>query len=478
LIEAEEDPACQDLAEALAKALAALPEGGHLTIVEFAAEGIVVWKVRRDQAGTPLGCFWPTVTWPSLQHGGVITDGQLRGATQVEPGSAAIGVCGSPESPPTIGAFNQFRHIFPEVLAIICAAPVDNLLRAAISHDPLTQWYELVTLNRTASGRLVLHSWQLFPPTSTRGERRSFTIRCEPSDSRGTAFVVLATLPVRRFQLVSLESAKIPVGRYRVTAELLRPGRVRFDGLPVPLRKDRRSWPELISAVPARLDAPRAATHLICAVETSGGNDQVNERFDRVEQLVRNVAEAAGGQLALSLLAYGPHSFQWNVPDTPITEYAWMLDEDEMLSALGRLRDRGPTRTGYPHAAQIECMLAEVARRLGARPDQPTTRPVLVTVGDRRNFPHQIDVNSNILPCPHRSNWRSTVRQLLDEHPDMAFGAIRDRQDGEGEEIWDQLGRHASAFAHAGVNVPRFAADLGLLSADVQTIPLPLIETV
>ena len=341
------------------------------------------------------------------------------------------------------------------------------MLRAVIINDVLTQWYELVVLRRTQFGRLVLEGCQLFPPNAQPGDLQPFSIRCEPSGGNGTVFAVVTYEPPRNFQLVSLESANLAPGHYKLSAELLGSGLIRFHGLPSELRAESRSWRDLVATIPARIEMYRP-THLICAVEVSGTVDQVQERISRVEQLIRLVA-ADEHALSVSLVSYGPHSFDRKVIEEPARTLTWASASDEALSALSDLSDREAADTGYARAAQLECVLTKVAERITGRHG----RPVLVTVGSRAAFPHRMDPVSEILPCPERNNWRRALQQLS-AHQGITFGAIHDRGPND-EEIWHRLGSDAIAHLKA-VDIRRFAASLGLLGLAVQSVPFPIVE--
>ena len=464
-----EDSVRNALIMELAKGVAALGEHDALTVAELATAGIVVWDVRRDRNGTPLCRYQPPVSWASLYDDGVLSDQQLRRDTQADSGSHVVFVCSSQDGPQAIQAFDRLHEDFPEIAAFRCTDPLDEVLRQVLANDPLTQWYELVVLRRTQSGRLLLAGHQLFPPSAQRGDQMSFTIRCGPSDGNGTVFAVVTAEPLRRFQLVSVESVKLPPGSYHITAKLRRPGLVRFEGLPASatLREDHRSWPNLVTSVPERLRRPRPA-HLVCLVEVGGADDQVRERLDRIEQLIQRIAGAAEDSLSVSLISYGPHSFDHAIPDQPPRILTWAGSSDAALAAVGRLRGHGPAQKGYDRAAQLECALTEVANRLSGQEG----RLVLVTVGARRAFPPRVDPASGIIPCPKKHDWRKMVQRLHD-HPGMAFGAIRDH--GADDEVWNQLGHDASARVST-VSVRRFAADLGLIGSTIQHIPFPLYE--
>jgi hypothetical protein len=148
---------------------------------------------------------------------------------------------------------------------------------------------------------------------------------------------------------------------------------------------------------------------------------------------------------------------------------------------LRSLYERDPAPVLYPRAAQVECMLAEVARRLREPEAASARRPVLVTVGSKPAFPHRIDPRTGIIPCPARNDWRTISRGLADDHPGMAFGVIRDDDNADEEgrsadsagDIWRRLGADGSASLDA-FHPRRFAIGLGMLSATAQHVPLPL----
>jgi hypothetical protein len=280
------------------------------------------------------------------------------------------------------------------------------------------------------------------------------------------------------FELVSLASARIPPGTYDVTATLLRPGRVRFDGLPVKLTEDSRNWLEVVAAVPDRLDKIGPA-HLIMAIELCGTADDLAARAERGRQLVRDVRDGTDGPVAFSLLTYASHSHDRGTADEPVAVLAWAETEARPLDdRLGELEKRKPAVSRYPRAAQVECMLAEVAQRLHGSETAPAARPVLVTVGDKPAFPHRLDPASGILPCPRRNDWRATFLGLAQDHAGMSFGVIRDGDpggapDNRNDDIWRRLGTDASATLET-FDARSFAVGLGLLSATIHYLPLPL----
>jgi hypothetical protein len=474
----------------LTRDIAHLPPGKALTIAEFTASGVTVWTVRPDRSGTPRIRYWP-YDWYALCTWGELNPRELLELIRPEDDTrvalARTGLAG-PQNPADQNsrdcdrAFQMAREEYPRARAFRCLTSIDDLLKEATARVPLppSMWYELVLLRRSRSGRLEFTAQQLFLPEARRGDTRRFTVRCEASDENGTVFVVVARDAAFSYELVSMASARIPPGTYDVTAALLRLGRVRFDGLPVKLTEDSRNWPEVVAAVPDRLDLIGSA-HLIVAVEACGPADALRARADRARQLINEVRGGADGPVAFSLLTYASHSYDRQADDEPVTPLAWMVTGETGADLLDRrletLESRVPAVSKYPVAAQIECMLNEVAAWLHGPEATAAGRPVLVTIGDKQAFPPDIEP-SGMIPCPRRLDWLSIFRRLAAEHAGMAFGLIRDAvpDDGGGDpaaEIWRRLGTDASATLAVVFDARSFAVGLGLLRATMQYVPLP-----
>jgi len=467
--EVDDDPERRTLAKVLAQSVRTLAEGDVLMIAELDAAGVIRWEVWRDECGTPRARKWPTQTWPDLCDAeapspGTLSADALSRVTRPPDGCGMLLVCTAPEDPYAGQALAQTS---PDVQSFRCAIPLADALRVALAEDPLKQRYELVALDVAADDRLELGTIGLFSQKARRGDRESLRVRCAPSgDDEETVFAVVACEVPLEYRLLSIQSALLPRGVHRLTAELVRPGVVRFLGLSSPPRKDNRSWAELMAGIPERLDRLGPA-HLIVAIETSGTSEHVRERIDRADQLIRNLARHRDAPLRCSLLSYGPHAVHRNDPEVPVTILAWVESSEAVLAELAELSGQEPAPVGYWRAAQLECLLTQLARRLS----DDDGRPVLVSIGSRPAFPHEQGRESGIVPCPSRHDWRRALMQLR-EHPGIAFGAIRDH--GTDEEIWSHLG--GSAFSRRTFEWRRFAVDLGLLRETAQSIQFPLIE--
>ncbi|MEV7907662.1 hypothetical protein [Streptomyces anulatus] len=470
------------LRKTFTEAVAELGGARRLSVVEIAAEGVTVFDLHRDEAGTPRGRGRPVTRWAESADG---TDPDDAGtsparetvldAVRASADDTVVLVGSSPGNRRAEEAMEWLRAAHPRAFAFTRAGMrVRNLLCEVVADEPLCRSYELVVLRRhPVTSRLELTCTPLFAIEARRGASFTFTVRCEPSDERGTAFAVVAWQD-RRPELVSVHTAKVSPGRYEITAELERPGLVRFSGLPGLVRGD-LSWAELVASVPHRLDPSAGPAHLICAVETSGAAARVHERLRRIGQMITAMSGELDDRLRVSLVAYGAHSFQRKVPEEPIDVAGWQVSAERAQHSLERIeervRERGAVYQGYTGAAMVEDMLAEVARRL---PPASQGRTALLTVGDRPPHPPRAHA-SEILPCPRRVDWEQQVRRL-EEYPGLVFGAICDQPAGRADPVWSRLGRGGLARLDDAMDVRELGADLGLMASRAQRIPFPLVD--
>jgi hypothetical protein len=441
--------------------------------------------VRRDENGIASAWDWPATPWERLCREGGLSEDAVRDAA--DPAGGLV-ICTAPghaaaeqaltmaSARPTDLDKSATRD---EDANLIADVELGEVLAKVLRDDPLTVWYELLVLRLASGGYLETGTIALFPRGAQRGDKEELTVRCERSDATGTVFAVVARDQMLAYRLVSKQSAVITPATYELTAELLRPGRVRFAGLSVNLRDDPRDWDEIIRTVPERLERMEP-THLIIAIEYSGSASDVRDRIGRAEQLVRYVARQADSEAVFSLLHYGPHAVHRTDPDLPVTRLAWGDGASGVLDMLVRLAHSEPPPMGYPAAAQIECVLAAISASLGT-PVGGESRPVLVIIGARPAFPDRVNP-SRIIPC-RQHDWRAEMLHLQ-WHPGITFGAIRDRGPGgaydhvghPGDEVWQHLGATAFAWLDA-VDVPGFAAALGLLPPPIPPVPLPFDAT-
>ena len=448
---------------ALDVAIERLLAGQSFHVVEFSGEGVVIWEITRDRNGTPHAESWPPF-FVDPNDDELPDDLLIRGLADRGP---LVFVHSSPGPSPE-RVRKLLREFDPDPCILDCAAGFEDVLRAAIKNSGLTHFYELVLLRKTRSGKLFFHPVKLFAPGYRSGARKRIRVSIPRSDARGTVFVLVTTEGERSFDLMSIESVDLTPGEYDLTAELVRPGRVRFDGLPssARLRHDHRSWSELRRDVPRKLAVP-VPTHLICLVEVTGTKGQIGKRLDWIRDLI-TWADRSDGELKVSLVTYGAHSFERGVRDEPATERAWAAPGAGILPRLDELERYEPVDDDYRDAAQLECALALVRSKVSS----DDGRPVILTMGSRRPFPPRNDPRLETLPCPRRVDWRQQLAEIARAHHDLTLGAICDR-DVPDMAIWREIGTTAIVTSDV-VERYEFAARLGIGGAATY-VPFPLV---
>lgn len=458
--------------DALSTELRQLAYGASFTAVELGADGGSVWTVARDDIGTPTA---ERSAFPDPPDDGL--DAFYARALKPLLGSRlALVACTTAGYPADLRAVLCDRH---NVAAFDCQTPLKSLLRQVIKDSPLTVPYELVVFRQTPSGetdagQLKLHSHPLFPRGASSGYPKEIQVRFAPTDEHGTVFAVVTRIPVtegsavdRPFRRIEVQSAIVPSGVHRLTAWLVGPGHTHFElaGVSIGLRPEARPWRQITRGFPDRLASPDPV-HLICAIEVSGGADQVRDRISRLEEII-TAADTGSRPLNVSVVSYGPHSVEPTIKEEPTARLTWSTSAGHAILALRRLRGRRPREHEYPRAAQLECALREIADNLTA-----TRRTALVTIGSRPPHPPAVDLRTEIIPCGRRVSWRSELDRLQRKAPGLTFGALCDK--GAIGEIWRYLGRDAIEEVEA-VDALAFAERLGLRDP-VQAVPFPLIE--
>lgn len=460
------------LVEALSVGLAQLANGGSFTAVELATAAVTVWTVSRNDAGTPELPRYNQLTAVPDTDRQALADfyaGKLAPLLRRRPLLIA-----RPRSDYPVRLLSLLRSQHP-VPVYEYVTPLSKHILSAIRTSPLRAGYELVVLREDYDGRLTMDLRQLFPQDDEAGSVVDFTVRCAPTDVAGTVFAIMvrdraagATPAAPRLRQIELQSAKIPPGEYTVTAELQRPDHVEFHGLPVPLARENRAWREIVRTVPWRL--PRARPpHLVCMLEVSGP-EHLEHRVERLDELI-NEAEASGPELRVSLVTYGPHSFERGVLEAPATVVAWAAPSDLVLRELSAVKRRVAPDKEYLRAAQVECALREVANRFTGRAPGRDGKPVLVTVGTRPPHPDRVDIQTEIIPCPYKVSWQRMFRHLCEALPGLKFGALCNT--GAVGSVWSALGMDAIEEVEVA-DMSAFAAKLGLRDP-VQAVPFPLV---
>jgi ABC-type multidrug transport system ATPase subunit/pSer/pThr/pTyr-binding forkhead associated (FHA) protein len=421
-----------------------------LTVAVFGATGLRVWRISPDEDGTPIDTLTGSLLWAGLHEDDRLFSSQVDGA--IDAVGRTLFINTAPSHPDAIAAMAIARGHYPSVSAHEYEADLHLAIHEAISRVPLTRSYELAVLSRDASSHLAIRSLLLFPPGAVKGDRGSVRIRCQPSDKNGIVFAVrtfYSSTPML------MTSARIAPRIYDLTAELLEPGVVRFEGLPSQPQEDLRTWSEIVATVPERLDMA-GPVHLILAIEADAPEPRQSRRFDLARDLI-TTAEGSGAPVTVSVVLYGSQSPASAIPDDGPLVLTWTADARQAQDAL-RSGQR-PTPSGAENS-EIERALALIAARLSNYDLEG--RPVLVTIGARSSS----------------GNWRTPLNQLLVRHPGIVLGAINEsaperRPRGRAERIWAELGRAAQARLD-NVNVRQFAVDLGLFASKSTPLPLPL----
>jgi hypothetical protein len=475
-----------DLRAALQIAIANLDGAARTGVAEINRTGFTVTEVGADSLGS-LRIWGDTtsLTWAEL---GFSTDPgellfQLAGQDPLRWRVAldrivaevsvevSVVVCGLPGWRVPESAVNLLMVGHPAAVLVRTTEPVGDQLELLVAEAPLQQPYELlVAAVRPGTREVALQTKQLFARGAEIGSTETLTVRCVPSDVRGTVFAVVTWPGTDDPRLLSAETVKLRPGRYQVRAVLEGPGQVRFIE-PAGLVPDDRTWAELMEAVPERLGAAVTKVDLICAVELGGAREEVDARLRLVRELIKMLDEECTepDQLRIAVLGYSDHIFDSRLEGRRVVSGAWLGAVPDALRAVGRLTAE---ERSYQAAAPVEDMLAVVASRLGkVRTGRKT---VLLTVGSRPPHPARVGMAS-VLPCPNGCNWDQLLARL-ERNPDLARIAVMDRPlTRDTAAFWNRMG--AASLRHMGDADPRqLGIDIGVLVPHVQRLPFPLFE--
>jgi hypothetical protein len=463
-----------------ARAIAAM-NGQPLSVVDLGARAIRTHQMRRDPAGTPRRRASRPVSWADLAEDGRLRQSRLIQAANLRWGATDLLVCSAPEEDMAVQALEMLRSARPEAGWVVShEIPVPELIDDAIDREPIQKRYVLKALVVAGNGALEISEVPLFDVGQAQGATRELRIHCEPSHQHGMVLAVCAVDERTGQKLMSMRSGWWPQGRVELLASLDGPSRVNFADRDGPLRlvNDPRIWAEIAKTVP-RYYVPKP--HLICAVETSGSPDDVRRRLHNTRQVIERLEQHMADWLQVSLLAYGPHSFDRSRGyHDKVQVAAQGARADEAQAALEQIERSGINPVGYPYAAMIEDVLALVNERIA-----PTTRAVpgrtaLLIVGHRPPHPPRADL-SGILPCQRQEGRLAWDRQLdiLAQRRHTTICAICDLPPERANPVWRRLGRDMLLYRE-DMDAARVVARTKLTSSsetlDVQAgYPLPLV---
>ncbi|KAB8197449.1 hypothetical protein FH608_002510 [Nonomuraea phyllanthi] len=435
----------------------------RLTVVEIDVAGIRFFEVRADEIGTPYVIRRAAAKWSTLTAtGDEVADAVGRVARELI----------SPDDPDPVVVLHtavgpeqeaSLRAITAWCPAARVAHPTGvkagDLLRDLAAQVPLRQSYDLVVAReRAGDGRLELAGQPLFGAGALPGQDAHATVTC--TDPGGMLLAVSAWAgPLEPSGLVSVDHAPLPAGRHTLRAVLERPGQVGFPGI-AGLRPHTGSWAEVVAGLPVRLrpPSPRPA-HLICAIETTGAQDELEARCHWPAYLIDLLAETP---TQFSIMSYGTHVFGERHPvHVPPRVVLWAGSAAQARVALESLRPAPPT---YPNAAQVEDVLAELRGLLR----QDGARTALLTVGARPPHPRRVG-RDRVPPCPLRHDWQMLLQDLERRHGTKCAAIC----DGTSP-VWERLGS-AALYQVDAVDVEELAARLDLTSAG-GSLTLPFVS--
>jgi hypothetical protein len=347
------------------------------------------------------------------------------------------------------------------------------LLDALAAQMPLSSEYRLVVATIDPETREVCTGDRLLFAVGDRpGTQASLELRQIPGDSGGVAFAVLVGNGIGSGLLSLSQASPPPEPRYQLQVVLEGPGRVRFTEPPcMPLNPE--TWPALRDSIPARMDTVLGPVDLVCAIELSGPSSLVRRRRRLVRKLLELLITAypEPGMLRVGVVGcidhvYGPRERQ------PVIRGVALATAEEALEALNSL---GTTEIRYPGAAPVEDMLYEAYMQLSGRGREGRAARVLI-VAARRPHPHRQEMNQ-LLPCPGRYNWRTSLHQLTGAAGATCV-AVADNLPASWEEmtIWRELGT-AALHELPAVTAREVGEDLRLLVPHTQRVPVPLADS-
>jgi hypothetical protein len=356
----------------------------------------------------------------------------------------------------------------------------------------------LTTVVDRRTGQVTIQPRRLLRAGPARGARGSLTVRRPPGKGSETTLAIFAG-PDRLDRAAygpdttpaALYSVPLPPkSRFRVRAVIDGPGRLRITEPPGAVPHG-QTWARVRGRVPDRVPVPvLARVDLVCAVDMAGSPDAVRRRVEVVRDFMEFLGAASmdtasadgdgggdGPRIGLVTctdhpLGRRPGRREWD-PVTRVHRLGTAAD------AIARLGETPPADVEYPQRAPVEDLLHESLRLL--RGSRAAGRlPLLLTVAGR--LPHPpVQYPDSPLPCPHRFEWESLMRGLIeagaicrvvaDTLPRETARASRaERAD---RAAWRGLGP-GGQYTLKEADARRLAEAFGLLPSEDHHIPLPL----
>jgi hypothetical protein len=345
----------------------------------------------------------------------------------------------------------------------------EALVRELIDDLPLRLRYEMVVLRTDpASGRLKLRSRPLFSKGARRGNVTEPELLCAGTSGMVLAITVWAEKPLG---LLSLHRALVPPGRHRMRFVLEGPGRVGFAG-PAQIVLEERPWSELRHTVPEQYVPTAENVHLICGVEVCCTEPELDERRDRIKELIKRVSTLHPEQnrLSVSVVAYAGHDHSYGRVDHSTPKVlVWAGSAAQAEQAVETLE---PAPVPQAFGAQVEDLLAKVDERLHGSGSAAVT--ALVIAGNSPPHPPTTDPRTDLLRCPNKYSWEAKVRDLRDAG--VRIGAIcGDLSAARPPAVWRRLAPDG-LLTLRGWDADDLAERLGLTRPTGQGLLFPLDE--
>jgi hypothetical protein len=477
----------------LRRALADLPDGGELTIVEAGVKGVTVTHITENEFGLPRPRRYPTVPWerlvPTLATGprtalpfrlaGGLgeTDHHalwaelrrnLAERVQAPPGGQVARVCTAPGWPVPERALSELPgQTPPDPPFRLAGVDVDEVVDDAVATAPLRTHVELVVAEvDPRTGEVRPYSTRLFDAGAPVDDRAHLRVRCVHPPEDG---IVLATMTWRHGEpwVLSISSVRLPAGTHRLDARLLGGGQVEFVE-PPGVKPDRRRWSELVAGLPRRLTPEVTDLDVVCLVDRCGDGFEARRALatDFVQLVERRFP--GPGQLRVAVLAYGRHDFRLEAEGRSVLSGCWLGPPTAALDVLATL---DPVRPDRVACSPLEDALHATARRL---PSVPAGRRVVVlTLGDQPPHPHR-DGPEGLLPCPDEHNWHTLLRRI-EKRPGVSGVVVLDSFDSVGP-AWRRIGR-AGLLRLDRTDAHELAAVTRVVAPESDRLALPLLDS-
>lgn len=498
--------------EGLAELLRGLANGAEAMIVEIGPEGIGLIRATADETGAPrLDRDQPVTPWPDLLpmlsgqpgermfqlaggtaclHRAELNASLEEGVTAILDGRAARGTPGSPD-PLVIcqpagwtlleeAARLSQRALGPSRLVRVDGLPAGNGLVGAVAEglSALRGYGVVVAAVDQLTGTVRLGARPLFHPGDLPGTEARVPLRRLPGDRAPVTLAVAVNghfdgdEPVTGSSVISTHVLPRPDDpAYELRAVLDAPGLIRFTE-PHGVTDAARPWPEVLAAMPGRVDVRPGPVDLLCAIELAGTKRQVDQRRDLVRGLIELIADeypdAGRESLRVGLLGCTDHVFAPGEEKRRVVRRERLTSPAGVLTALAGFQGE---EIRHPAAAPIEDMLHEAYRMLvGSRAAGRTPRLLLVA----GRPPHPLRLGpEKVQPCPLNCDWSRLADALVAIGVETVAVADTSPTRTARARFWKQAGR-AGLHVLPDTSARLLGEDLGVLARPGHSIGIPL----